>query len=596
MSIPVYLDLVAMVAPALSIWLLIRQKPSFVGIAQDNLIRLNIYFFLILAADIDRILTQSTIATYVMLIGFFSIATNFGHAAAVVQFCPEARTWRESMRIILKRTMLLPLFLLLLGAWLAVTLAFEPVTSSLTMYGNEAYVLPVFPTWYIALTAAIAVPVVLYPSLLILSSLRRAQASYTRTSLLLMLGSWLCFPTVGLVVFFLLSPIIPFSYELGLIISSGLYCMLAISIRTLPGTTWFLKSSLFPQSLIKFGKRYLVLHDSGMRTVSFLSAAFRSTIEAGAKVVLKSPATWLVEGLSRSDSRFREWTENGKFVTSSAGPDDKKSGSEGLSDKFGLSQTATVFVRELERQDLQGLMGSIAKESKPNEPEAEMFLLESSQAPRPQVADFLQRNRDLELVNLSEASDPFSALVNLNHQKMEGSKVLLEYSSNANLEDLVSKFFDEGIANAEMCALFTSKSSKLYRALKGKRMVRVVAASSLVSVPDELPGGEIQIPDKELGLVTSLVTEFYENNKSVALSLVFDSISELIRGERWEQVYSGIKQLIELLSPSTITAIFLINTETTEPRFLGALKGLFSVQMKLGEVGNQALRVAKAEF
>src|SRR5712664_1996167 len=596
MSTPVYLDLVAMVAPALSLWLLVRQKPSFVGIARRNLIRLNIYFFLILAADIDRILAQNTIATYAMLVGFFLVAMNFGHAAAVVQFCPEARTWGESMKSILKRTMLFPLFLLILGTWLAVTLVFNPVTSSLTMYGNEAYVLPAFPTWYVALTAILAIPIILYPSLLLLSSLRRAQTTYTRNSLLLMLSSWLCFPTVGLVVFFLLSPMIPFSYELGLIISSALYCLLAISIRTLPGTTRFLKSGLFPQSLIKFGKRYLVLHDTGTRSISFLSSAFRSTIEAGARVVLKSPATWLVEGLSHNDSRFREWTENGKFVTSSAGPDDKKSGSEGLSDKFGLSQTATVFVRELERQDLQGLMGSIAKESKPNEPEAEMFLLESSQAPRPQVADFLQRNRDLELVNLSEASDPFSALVNLNHQKMEGSKILLEYSSNANFEDLVSKFFDEGIANAEMCALFTSKSSKLYRALKGKRMVRVVAASSLVSVPDELPGGEIQIPDKELGLVTSLVTEFYENNKSVALSFVFDSISELIRGERWEQVYSGIKQLIELLSPSTITVIFLVNTETTEPRFLGALRGLFSVQMKLGEVGSQPLRVAKAEF
>jgi hypothetical protein len=597
MSTPVYLDLVAMVAPALSLWLLIRQKPSFVGIARRNLIRLNIYFFLILAADIDRILAQNTIATYAMLIGFFLVAMNFGHAAAVVQFCPEARTWGESMKIILKRTMLFPLFLLILGTWLVITLAFEPVTSSLTSYGNEAYALPSFPSWYVALTAILAIPIILYPSLLLLSSLRHAQTSYTRNSLLLMLSSWLCFPTVGLVIFFLLSPMIPFSYELGLIISSALYCLLAISLRTLPGTTRFLKSSLFPQSLIKFGKRYLVLHDSGMRTISFLSSAFRSTIDAGAKVVLKSPATWLVEGLSRNDSRFNEWAENGKFVTASAGSEDKKSGNEGLSDKFGLSQTATVFVKELERQDLKGLMGSIAKESKnPDEPEAEMFLLESSQAPRLQVADFLQMNRDVELVNLSEASDPFSTLVNLNHQKMEGSKILLEYSSNANFEDLVSKFFDEGIANAEMCALFTSKSSKLYRALKGKRMVRVVAASSLVSVPDELPDGEIQIPDKELGLVTSLVTEFYENNKSVALSFVFDSISELIRGERWEQVYSGIKQLIELLSPSTITAIFLVNTETTEPRFLGALKGLFSVQMKLGEVGNQALRVAKAEF
>src|SRR5713226_7910255 len=442
MSIPVYLDLVAMVAPALSLVLLVRQKPSFVGIARHNLIRLNIYFFLILAADIDRILTQSILATYVMLVGFFLVAMNFGHAAAVVQFCPEARTWGESMKIILKRTVLFPLFLLILGTWLAVTLTFEPVTSSLTSYGNEAYVLPAFPTWYVALTAAFAVPIVLYPSLLLLSSLRRVQTSYTRNSLLLMLSSWLCFPTVGLVIFFLLSPGIPFSYELGLIISSSLYCMLAISLRTLPGTTRFLKSSLFPQSLIKFGKRYLVLHDTGTRTISFLSSAFRSTIEAGARVVLKSPATWLVEGLSRSDSRFNEWTENGKFVTPSTFSGDKRSGKEGLSDKFGLSQTATVFVRELERQDLQGSMGSMARESKPNEPEAEMFLLESSQAPRLQVADFLQRNRDVELVNLSEASDPFSTLVNMDHQKMEGSKILLEYSSNANFEDLVNKFFD----------------------------------------------------------------------------------------------------------------------------------------------------------
>ncbi len=595
MSIPIYLDLVAMVAPALSSWLLIRQKPSFVGIARRNLIRLNIYFFLILAADIDRIQSQSSVPTYVMLVGFFLVAMNFGHAAAVVQFCPDARTWGESMKIILKRTMLFPLFLLILGIWLAVTLTFEPVTSSLTMYGNEAYVLPAFPTWYIALTVAVAAPVVLYPSLLLLSSLRRAQASYTRNSLLLMLSSWLCFPTVGLVVFFLLSPMIPFSYELGLILSSALYCLLAISIRTLPGTTRFLKTSFFPQSLIKFGKRYLVLHDTSMRSISFLSSAFRSTIEAGAKVVLRSPATWLVEGLSRNDSRFKEWAENGKFVMSSARSDDKRSGKEGLSDKFGLSQTATVFVKELERQDLQGSMVSIARDSK-NEPEAEVLLLESSQAPRPQVADFLQKNGDVELVNLSEASDPFSTLVNLDHPRIEGSKILLEYSSNSNFEDLVKKFFDEGIANAEMCTLFTSKSSKLYRALKGKRMVRIVAASSLVSAPDESPDGEIQIPDKELGLVTSLVTDLFENNKSVALSFVFDSITELIRGERWEQIYSGIKQLIELLNPSTVTAIFLVSKETTEERFLGALRGLFSVQMRLDDTENQGLRVVKAEF
>lgn len=588
----IYLDLAAMVAPAFSLWLLIEQKPSFVGLARHNLVRLNIYFFIILAADIERVLTQSILPTYVMLVGFFLVALNFGHAAAVVQYCPDAKTWGESMKILLKRTSF-SLFLLCLGAWLAVTLGFDPVTSSLRIYGNEAYVFPSFPLWFVIFSDVIAIPIVAYPTLVLLVSLRRTQITRTKKTLFLMLGSWFCFPTVGLVVSFFVSRFIPFAFEMGMIISSAVYFMLVLSIRPLPAAKVFLKGSLYPQGLIKFGKRYLILHDGGKKTVSFVSSAFRSTIEAGARVILKSPLSWLVEGLSRTDSRFKQWTENGRFVVSST--TETKVAKEGLSDKIGLSQTATVFVREIGRADLQGsTRPGVTGLKSPSDREAEVLLLESKHAPKPQVVDFLQRNRDVELVNLSEASDPFSSLINLNHQKIEGAKILLEYSSNTDVENLVSNFFDEGIANAEMCSLFTSKSSKLFRALKGKRMVRIVAASSLVSAPDELPDGEIQIPDKELGLVTSLVAEFYENNKSVALSIVFDSIGELIRGERWEQVYSGVKQLVELVTPSTITAIFLFNKETTDPRFLGALRGLFSFQMRMEENG-QSLRVVKSE-
>ncbi len=592
MSFPVDLDLVAMVAPFFSLWLLVRQRHSLVGLAPHNLIRLNVYFFLILGADIERLLTQSTVATYVMLTGYFLVALNFGHAAAVIQFCPEATRWGQSMRIIFKKTMLFALFLVALGTWFVVTLAFGPVTSSLTSYGNGAYTLPMLPVWYIAFTLVAGIPVVVYPILLLVSSFRRTQTSQSRNTILMMLVSWLCFPTAGLLTFFLISPIIQFSYEMGLIFSSAVYAILVYSIRPLPGTTKFLKSSLYPQSLIKLGKRYLVLHDGGARTIYFLSSAFRSTIDAGARIVLRSPAPWLVDGLTRNDSRFNDWVENGRFVTSPAGSDRDAPDKEGLTEKFGLGQTTTVTVKELVRSDLQSETGLPAEKPKGPESGAEVLLLESRQAPRPQVADFLQKNRDVELVNLSEASDPFSSLVSLTHQKIEGFKILLEHSSNANVESIVDKFFDEGIANAEMCALFTSKSSQMYRALKGKRMVRVVAASSLVSVPDELPDGEIQIPDKELGLVTSLVTDFFENNKAVALCLVFDSLGELIRGERWEQVYSGIKQLIELTTMPTITAVFLVNSATTDQRYLGALRGLFSVQMRLDE-GSQSLRITK---
>jgi len=76
---------------------------------------------------------------------------------------------------------------------------------------------------------------------------------------------------------------------------------------------------------------------------------------------------------------------------------------------------------------------------------------------------------------------------------------------------VVNRFFTEGASNAELCALFTSKSSKLYRTLKGNKMVKVIAASSLVSSMSELSDGEVEIPDRELGLVASIASELLEN-------------------------------------------------------------------------------------
>src|SRR5207245_6214431 len=137
--------------------------------------------------------------------------------------------------------------------------------------------------------------------------------------------------------------------------------------------------------------------------------------------------------------------------------------------------------------------------------QAELFLLKSSKAPRPQLNEFLRRNTGIELLNLSESTDPFSSMVDLDHQKIRGSIILLEYDTNSDYEGIVDKFLAEGISNAELCVLFTTKSSKLYRAIKGKRMIKIIAASSLISVPDDQPAGDMQIPDKDLALVASVL-------------------------------------------------------------------------------------------
>jgi hypothetical protein len=123
-------------------------------------------------------------------------------------------------------------------------------------------------------------------------------------------------------------------------------------------------------------------------------------------------------------------------------------------------------------------------------------------------------------------------------------------------------------------------------------MIKIIAASSLLQAPEERSDGEVEIPDKELGLVTSIVSDYVENSKGMGASFVFDSITELIRGERWEQIFSGIKQLNELLNSPNITAMFLANRNTTDPRFLGALHGEFQIQLRIDGSGLRKIKPA----
>jgi len=344
---------------------------------------------------------------------------------------------------------------------------------------------------------------------------------------------------------------------------------------------------------MKPGHRYLILHDSGRRDIAFLASTLKGLIDSGSKIIVSASSSgWLVGNLSQNEPRFEEWKKSGRLIVSQS-EQDQDLPREGLSERLSFGPISKVYLKEIGQENLQGQIAPIDKETTDKyQGPAELFLLESSKAPRPQLTEFLRQNTGVELLNLSESTEPFSSLVNLDHQQIRGSVILFEYDSNSDYESAGDKFLAEGTSNAELCVLFTVKSSKLYRAIKGRRMIKIIAASSLLSAPDELPDGEMQIPDKELGLVARIVSDFLDNSKNSGASFVFDSITDLIRGERWEQVYEGIRQLIDLLTVPNATALFLANTNTMEPRFVGALRGLFAVQIRIDNYGLRAIKAS----
>ena len=571
-----YLDVAALILPSIGLWRLLHHKASITGVRAGNLVRLNIYFLFSVVFDIFRILGYAW-ANYGSQVSSGLVFAVIGLTAASLYFCPECNTLREAWSKLKSRRSIL-VYEGVVFTWVGLNLS--------------------FPVLFLPFTIVLLSAAMVYPTSLFLSARRRAKPSHVKNSLAMLSVTWALFVTVGTVLFTLgaqppVLPIsLPYGWEIAFITGSVLFFLMSTTDAFTLSTVRFSSGQLLPESIVKPGHRYLILHDSGKRAISFLSSTLKGLIDSGARVVISASSSgWLVGNLSQHESHFSEWKENGRLVVSEnwvghAFP------REGLSERLSYGPTSNVFVNELSQENLEGTVSGLdyATGEKHQEP-AELFLLESSKAPRPQLTEFLRRNSSIELLNLSESTDPFSSMVELDHQKIRGSIILLEYDTNSDYEGVVDKFLAEGISNAELCVLFTTKSSKLYRAIKGKRMIKIIAASSLISVPDELPDGEMQIPDKELGLVAAVLSDFIDNSKNSGASFVFDSITELIRGERWEQVYSGIKQLIDLLSVPNATALFLANVNTMEPRFLGALHGAFALQLRLDNQGLVAVKV-----
>ncbi len=572
----VFLDAAAMVLPSIGIQRLLRGKASLWGVKAGNLIRLNLYFLSAVLFDIFRNLGYVW-AVYGLQLSVGFVFGVVGLMSANLYFCPECNTLREALSRLKSRTSFL-LYEGIVFAWAGLT--------------------ALLPSWYLPFTIILLVAAAVYPTVLFRAARTRAKPLHVKNTMATLSVTWFLFITLGMLLFALgaqppvLPVSVPLAWEMALVVGSILFFTMSVTEANPLGSVRFPSGQLVPETIIKPGHRYLILHDSGKRAISFLTSTLKDLIDSGSRIIISPPiGGWLVASLSQSEPRFNEWKKSGRVVVSDVEPEQALS-RESLSEKLSFGPVSRIYLKEIDREGLSRPIEPL--DSDPGDKHrgpAEILLLESSKAPRPQLTEFLRQNSGVEFLNLSESAEPFSSLFSLDHQKVRGSIILFEYDNTSDYDAVVDKFLAEGISNAELCVLFTTKSSKLYRALKGRRMIKIIAASSLLSAPDELPDGEMQIPDKELGLVAAIVSDFLDNSKNSGASFVFDSMTDLIRGERWEQVYAGIRQLIDLLTVPNATALFLTNVDTMEPRFIGALRGAFAVQIRMDSDG---LRTIKA--
>src|SRR5438445_11849425 len=114
----------------------------------------------------------------------------------------------------------------------------------------------------------------------------------------------------------------------------------------------FSSGQLLPATIVKPGHRYLILHGSGKRAISFLSSTLKGLIDSGARVVISASSNGcLVGNLSQHESHFNEWKENGRLVVSEYWVGHAFT-REGLSNRLSFGPTSTVFGIELCQENL----------------------------------------------------------------------------------------------------------------------------------------------------------------------------------------------------------------------------------------------------
>jgi CheY-like chemotaxis protein len=155
----------------------------------------------------------------------------------------------------------------------------------------------------------------------------------------------------------------------------------------------------------------------------------------------------------------------------------------------------------------------------------------------------------------------FSKQLGIEHSKLAGRKILLEFDPRTDYERLVRDFALECAFLGESVIIISQKGSSIRQSLEGDQGVKFI--------------------DLER---TSELLPVLKQNSEDPLSLVFDSLTDLAlsessNGDGYKGMYKFVQSTLETLDEPRITALFLLNPSAHDPKDIASIQGLFGNQL-----------------
>ncbi|UCE15977.1 MAG: MEDS domain-containing protein [Candidatus Bathyarchaeota archaeon] len=195
-------------------------------------------------------------------------------------------------------------------------------------------------------------------------------------------------------------------------------------------------------------------------------------------------------------------------------------------------------------------------------------------------------------IDLLQDINSFSRSIGLNHERLVGRKILLEFDPASDYEKAVDSLTRESMANVEPIFVFTSKTSSIYSRLAEEPAIKFFLTSISTSVPTSTSENTVLLPVNNMPLILDATNKILENYGNGNVCFVFDILSGLLTSVGQEKTCLFLHRALELLASEKTTTLFLFNPSAHESQVVSSLKNLFSNQLTYDKNGLETVKTS----
>ena len=195
-------------------------------------------------------------------------------------------------------------------------------------------------------------------------------------------------------------------------------------------------------------------------------------------------------------------------------------------------------------------------------------------------------------IDLLENMDSFSGSIGLNHERLIGRRILLEFDPVSDYEKVLDRLANENIANVEPLFIFTSSTSPIRTYLTKQPTIKFFLTSLSTSIPKSSSENEMLLPAKNAPLILDTLNKVLETYADANVCFVFDILSELLATIGQEKTFTFLRHALDLLSSEKTTSLFLLNTSAHQTEVVSRLRNLFSNQLTYDKNGLEVVKTS----